>query len=425
MTQRGEKILILSVATLVVISVALAAWPVIVIGRYRPPAPRIPLPAYETPHPNPIGELTRLADRLSADAVALRTAASARPLPATADELVQRNAAVRAEAIRLLSQEMLRPRTARGEGAGSLRTVGDLLALDARVAVKKGDVARALDSGCALLRLANVLARNGDAMAGMAGQQATTRAVLCLLQCVANGLSDAQLLRLREEVERAWKRRVPWSESLVGEWYDMDRQLEQWASGSLLDPNDGKRRGHMPHWLARWISSMVVGRARPETSAAMSALVADAKRPLWERNHRFPQPRTSLARMLMKVWADSAADVSGREAMRDACLLGLRTVTAVECYRRKTGTLPQRLEDLVPAYLAEVPVDPCDGHALRYVREGSGYRLYSVGPDRRDDYGKVRLVLSSDLGDLCLWPPESTWDAPSVGQAKQLVGQGK
>ena len=61
---------------------------------------------------------------------------------------------------------------------------------------------------------------------------------------------------------------------------------------------------------------------------------------------------------------------------------------AVGGYAAEHGTPPERLADLVPAYLASVPTDPFDGQPLRYRRDGSGYRCWSVGPDGRDDQGK-------------------------------------
>lgn len=47
------------------------------------------------------------------------------------------------------------------------------------------------------------------------------------------------------------------------------------------------------------------------------------------------------------------------------------TLIAVELYRREQGRFPETLEDLVPGYFAEVPVDPGTGKPLRYqIRDG-------------------------------------------------------
>lgn len=61
---------------------------------------------------------------------------------------------------------------------------------------------------------------------------------------------------------------------------------------------------------------------------------------------------------------------------------------ATERYRLDKGALPQSLDDLVPAYLASVPLDPFSGESMRYAqREGGGYVVYSVGSDQKDDGG--------------------------------------
>jgi hypothetical protein len=45
-----------------------------------------------------------------------------------------------------------------------------------------------------------------------------------------------------------------------------------------------------------------------------------------------------------------------------------RTALAATAYRQKHGKYPERLEELVPAFLPAMPVDPCDGQVLRLKR---------------------------------------------------------
>lgn len=67
---------------------------------------------------------------------------------------------------------------------------------------------------------------------------------------------------------------------------------------------------------------------------------------------------------------------------------------ALERFRRdNTGELPGSLDQLVPKYLQEVPMDPAVGGPLRYVRDATSYTIYSVGPDGADNRGD----LSSEL----------------------------
>ncbi len=64
------------------------------------------------------------------------------------------------------------------------------------------------------------------------------------------------------------------------------------------------------------------------------------------------------------------------------------TAIAIECFRRNNGELPEKLEQLVPEFLDELPTDPFDGRPLRYTIRKNGYTVYSVGDDRADDGGR-------------------------------------
>jgi hypothetical protein len=63
---------------------------------------------------------------------------------------------------------------------------------------------------------------------------------------------------------------------------------------------------------------------------------------------------------------------------------------AVQRYRIKADKCPDKLTDLVPAYLKSVPKDPFDGNELRYKRLEPGFVVYSIGDDLSDDGGKER-----------------------------------
>lgn len=64
------------------------------------------------------------------------------------------------------------------------------------------------------------------------------------------------------------------------------------------------------------------------------------------------------------------------------------TAVAVERFRRDHGgSLPDKLTELVPSYVAAISVDPVTGEALRYRRDAISYSIYSVGNDREDNGG--------------------------------------
>jgi hypothetical protein len=71
------------------------------------------------------------------------------------------------------------------------------------------------------------------------------------------------------------------------------------------------------------------------------------------------------------------------------------TALAIRCYAiDHDGTLPERLEELVPAYLPAPPVDPMarGGRMLGYLPQGTDPVLYSVGDNGKDDGGSEKLA---------------------------------
>jgi hypothetical protein len=73
---------------------------------------------------------------------------------------------------------------------------------------------------------------------------------------------------------------------------------------------------------------------------------------------------------------------------RRAQLQTLRVAIAAERYRLKYGQWPDKLETLVPEFLAEVPGDPFNlPNPLRLVRTVDGLVVYSIGLNLRDDGG--------------------------------------
>ena len=61
---------------------------------------------------------------------------------------------------------------------------------------------------------------------------------------------------------------------------------------------------------------------------------------------------------------------------------------ALAAYRADHGAYPDKLGDLVPDYVEKLPTDLFGGSKLHYRRESTGYLLYSVGPNGKDDGGK-------------------------------------
>ncbi len=115
--------------------------------------------------------------------------------------------------------------------------------------------------------------------------------------------------------------------------------------------------------------------AADQAEAKLDDLAAGASR-LTKATHVFP--------LLLAPAVGAAFNATARNvAMNGAADAAI----AVELYRRRHGKLPERLEDLVPDFLPQVPTDPFDGQPLKYVVREEEYLIYSVGPDRVDNGG--------------------------------------
>jgi hypothetical protein len=87
--------------------------------------------------------------------------------------------------------------------------------------------------------------------------------------------------------------------------------------------------------------------------------------------------------LLPALTRTTVRDVEHRARLRAA-----QTALAVERFRlANAGRLPASLAELTPKYLAALPVDPFDGEPLRFKTRTTGYVVYSIGQDGKDDGG--------------------------------------
>jgi len=71
-----------------------------------------------------------------------------------------------------------------------------------------------------------------------------------------------------------------------------------------------------------------------------------------------------------------------------------RLALVLAAYKDREMVYPERLEQLVPDYFPEVPVDRFTGEPLSYRGNEAGYLAYSVGRNLEDD------TLTEEFTDL-------------------------
>jgi hypothetical protein len=137
-------------------------------------------------------------------------------------------------------------------------------------------------------------------------------------------------------------------------------------------------------WLLRHLTKAVEAAKLPphEQSSVVSALDAQIK-----------DCPGMLRERVIKL--GSVSDAGHRHLAMFRCAA---TGLAAERYRLDKGRWPEKLGDLVPAYLPAVPLDPYDGKPLRLARKPDGVVVYALGRDGRDDGGDFETLNTHQPG---------------------------
>ncbi|MDB6055327.1 MAG: hypothetical protein JWN25_2850 [Verrucomicrobiales bacterium] len=102
---------------------------------------------------------------------------------------------------------------------------------------------------------------------------------------------------------------------------------------------------------------------------------------------------TRLASLLLPAISKALSRTAETQADLNCARLSL----AIEKMRQAEKKLPENLQDLIPKYFSQLPVDPVLGGSLHYVRHSEiSYSIYSVGWDGVDNGGKMAKKSDSD-----------------------------
>ncbi len=140
----------------------------------------------------------------------------------------------------------------------------------------------------------------------------------------------------------------------------------------------------------------------------------------------FPFNILEMRRSVLVALMMPALGRAGKNSARMQTVVDhMRIACAMERQRIANGsaTYPEKLDELVPQFLDELPHDPVNGQPYKYRREGSdGYVVYGVGSNEKDDGGTVvmsegnRTEVDRNAGDwVWRWPPKAvtnSWTPP-------------
>ena len=133
------------------------------------------------------------------------------------------------------------------------------------------------------------------------------------------------------------------------------------------------------------------------------------QKPFWEVRDELARVESDVRAAPLRVayvarmsgTAGSWARTALQEARMDAWLGAGELALADQLYRQEHGAYADKLEQLTPGILKELPLDPFTGKSFIYRREGKGFVVYSVGEDLKDDGGVEERALKPDIVWRC------------------------
>jgi hypothetical protein len=265
-----------------------------------------------------------------------------------------------------------------------------------------------------------VRAVESDHASGMVTYLAGAAIASLTLDAVWEGLvdrrwSETDLRALREELA-AIRPEADWRDAVGAERMQENFLFDELAAGLSLR----QRFGAPP---SVWLSCCSNGLIRENQIAVNQA--ADAALRLLDRDGRW-HPEDAFLReterrkdrfdySLAAIIGCSYERAAARVAALEARLRQADLAIALERYRQRQGDLPERLQALIPEFLAEIPADPVDGAPIRYLRDSNdSHRLLS-----RAENG---IPGSTQLWQVAELPRESSADLVWFGLAPMEKG---
>ena len=146
----------------------------------------------------------------------------------------------------------------------------------------------------------------------------------------------------------------------------------------FLRPNQTKRL------FAETLGPRVEDSTRPYVAARTQPVAPDAPDGLLQ----MLSLKNSVGRTLHQIFNPALSGVLKVKCQTQTDVAATRAILALKAFKMKTGRLPKTLDELVPEYLAAVPLDDFDGKPLRYSPEKK--ILYSVGKGLKDVGGSTK-----------------------------------
>jgi hypothetical protein len=299
-----------------------------------------------------------------------------------------------------------------------VRSITNLLAHDALLRVQQNDADGAVQSCQAALNAGRSIGDEPTLIALLVRLACRTVALYKLERVLAQGQPSAAVLAEIQALLEDEEAQPLLVVAVRGERAYCDRSVQALQAGKLK-PSQLTGPGPIGNYkigpidLQALFSPILLGPVARNHVAILkylTELVAISKLPLEGQMERIQTLEACLPDQptLVRLLAPAVSKVLVAYQRTHAWLRCALVMVAVERYRLKHQRWPDALEALVTdKFLTRVPADPYDGAPLRFIRVDDGVVIYSVGPDGKDDGGKLDRLKSGTPGTDLGW---QLWD---------------
>jgi len=288
-----------------------------------------------------------------------------------------------------------------------------LLTAEALFDASNGDIEKALDALRAAGAVANSVAEEPLIISQLVRN--ASWAIICKrCELLLNGatLSEQQLITLQTLFQNG-ERANAMVRALAGErasglavFLGSSDRMDIFRA-DLTSPPALKDRLRTSLYIGLLKSTGLLRKDRNFYLDVMATNVAAAEAPFPERLTLAQQANTAAlsppSRLMIfsRIMLPALGKAMQRDADHTARVRTVLTAIAIERFRcAHNGELPTDLNELVPTYLSSFPRDPYDGQPLRFKRRTTGYVVYSIGSDLRDDGGAEADPKPSSAKDI-------------------------
>ncbi len=269
-----------------------------------------------------------------------------------------------------------------------------LLGIDALLKAEEGQVEQAIEQCLDGKRFSQLYLQEPFLISYLISTACVKQIAVCMQEIVRSREIDTEIL---QTIIREWDP-FPWRSGMVRA-FESERVLGL-ELGFLFMQGKGDVGLEAGNKFSKWLLRPILKSEAIWLMGCYDLILKAAELPYYATPHYFQILRKRIDstpkyfKITKNVFPNAFAVFLKRatlEAIMDTARIGM----ACQIYKNRYGEYPDELDQLAPDILEQVPADPFTGESMIYKRKDSGFMVYSVGSNRKDDEGRVTWEFGS------------------------------